>query len=287
MSKNAVNLHNDHAFHFFDEFKLSFIEPIAIGSDIINNSDYYWCNKKRPDAYLFQYTLRGSGTVEINSRKYIADKGKAFFLKMPADESYYFDEENNTAPWEFVYVIFSGSAAEEFYNFLTERTGKIIALPEYHPAIRILIDLCNKSLNSDVKSVFEAGSGLIQFLCSLCIPVASQKSNLVDNAKEYLNNNFEKQITIAMTADYLGVSQSHLSREFIKHTKEKPSDYLTKLRIEKAVELLNSTDMKQNEISRLCGYSNENYFGKVFKKYMKISPSVFREQSKTFGYIKH
>lgn len=236
---------------------------------------------------LFQYTLSGSGTIEIGGKKHIVDKGKAFFLKMPSDESYYFDEENNSAPWKFVYIIFNGIAAEEFYKYSTERTGNIMSLPEFHTAVRILLDLCGKALNSNIKNVFDASSELIQFLCALCSPCISQNSNLVDSAIDYFKNNFEKQITIAMAADYLGVSHSHLTREFLKYTKEKPSDYLTKLRMEKAVELLNSTNMKLKEVSRQCGYSDENYFGKVFKKYIKISPAEFRAQSKTYGYTRH
>ncbi len=287
MYKNRTNFHNDHAFHFFDNFKLSFIDLISVGSDVINNSEYHWCNKERPDAMLFQYTLSGSGTVEINGKKYIVDKGKAFFLKMPADESYYFDDKNNIAPWNFIYIIFNGSAAEEFYAYSTKHTGKIMSLPEFHPAIRILLDLYSKTLNSNIKNTFDASSELFQFLCALCSPCISQNSNLVDNAIKYFQNNFEKQITIAMAADYLGVSQSHLSREFIKYTKEKPSDYLTKLKMEKAIELLNSTNMKLKEISSHCGYSDENYFGKVFKKHMKISPAEFRIQSKIYGYTRH
>lgn len=287
MYKNQANIHNDHAFHFFDNFNSSFIELIAVGSDVINNSDYHWCNKERPEAMLFQYTLSGSGTVEIGGKKYIVDQGKAFFLKMPADESYYFDEESNSAPWKFVYIIFNGSAAEEFYKYSTERTGSIISLPEFHPAVRILMDLYGRALNSNIKNVFDASSALIQFLCALCSPCISQNSNLVDSAIDYFKRNFEKQITIAMAADYLGVSHSHLTREFLKYTKEKPSDYLTKLRMEKAVELLNSTNIKLKDISRQCGYSDENYFGKVFKKYIKISPAEFRAQSKTYGYTRH
>lgn len=286
MCNNEINIHNDHAFHYFDDFKLSFIELIAAGNDIINNGEYYWCNKERPEAMLFQYTISGSGTVEIDGKKYIADKGKAFFLKMPADESYYFDEKNNIAPWEFIYIIFSGTAAEEFYKYVTEHMGNIIALPSFHPAVRILLDLYHKASNSGIKNVFAASSELFRFLCALCTPDTAHKSKLVGKAEVYFQNNFDKQITIAMAAEHLGVSQSHLSREFVRHTNEKPGDYLTKLRMEKAIELLSSTAMKQKEISKLCGYCDENYFGKVFKKYMKISPSAFRAQSKAYGYIK-
>ncbi len=110
-------------------------------------------------------------------------------------------------------------------------------------------------------------------------------SNLINNAKKYIDKNYSKPISLAQTAKYLGVSQSHLSREFVKYTGENPIYYLTKVRLEKSVELLNSTDMNLSDISEACGFSNDNYFSKVFKKHMKISPSEFRKQIRTQNYI--
>ena len=65
---------------------------------------------------------------------------------------------------------------------------------------------------------------------------------------------------------------------------EQPIHYLTKIRLEHAVELLHSADMDTSEISRLCGFADSNYFGKVFKKHMKLSPNRFRKEIREQGY---
>lgn len=285
MCKTGNDICNDYGFHFLDKVKTPFIELITVGKDIRYSSSYHWNNKNRPAAVLFQYTLSGSGTVKIDNKSYIVDKGKAFFLKMPDDESYCFDEKNNQAPWEFVYIIISGEGVLPYFEYAVQHSGKIMDIPDFHPAVKILLDLYNKAENGLIKNAFAADSRAFEFLCALCDMTVKKSSGLTDRAKNYLEQNFEKQITLEAAARQLGVSQSHLSREFVKHTGEKPIQYLTKLRIERAVYLLNSTDLKLDEISSRCGFSDSNYFGKTFKKYMNISPAEFRRQSKLYGYI--
>lgn len=99
-----------------------------------------------------------------------------------------------------------------------------------------------------------------------------------------MEQHFDHPITLLEAAETLGVSQSHLSREFVKYTGEQPIRYLTKVRLEYAVKLLHSTDMRLEEVSAACGFADSNYFSKVFKKYMKASPGELRRQMRALGY---
>ncbi|MBQ3890330.1 MAG: helix-turn-helix transcriptional regulator, partial [Lachnospiraceae bacterium] len=69
----------------------------------------------------------------------------------------------------------------------------------------------------------------------------------------------------------------YLSRIFKENTKENFIDYLTKLRIEKAKDLLNSTQYSMKEICTMCGYSDPNYFSKSFRKNVGVTPTEYRE----------
>jgi len=85
---------------------------------------------------LFQYTISGSGTLLSEGKTYLLEEGDAFFVRMPGEEIYYFDEENNKAPWELIYVLLNGSGAESYYHYITEQFGKVMRLSRYHPAIK-------------------------------------------------------------------------------------------------------------------------------------------------------
>lgn len=287
MHQKSRDICDDYGFCFLDHVEEPAIQLDAVGWQRRNDKSYYWNNKNRPDGFLFQYTLNGSGTLKIEDGIFHVKKGEAFFLQMPENESYYFDEDSDQAPWEFVYMMFSGRAVYSYYEYIRSHAGKIISLPSSHPAIRQLMNLYFQAKNGFLQNTFMAEKEAFHFLCELCNANNGEehRSSLTDRAKVYIEQNFDRPITLAETAEYLGVSQCHLSREFLRYAGEQPIRYLTKVRLEHAIKLLHSTDMKLEEISSSCGFADGNYFGKVFKRYMKASPGELRRQMKAQGYV--
>lgn len=288
MYKRVQDICDDYGFWFLEHVEEPAIQLDAVGWQRRNSKEYYWDNRNRPDCFLFQYTLDGSGTIETKEGTFTVRKGEAFFLRMPGNESYYFDEEKDQAPWEFVYIMFSGKGVSSYYQYIMNHAGKIISIPSHHPAIKQLMDLYFQAKNGLLQNVFMAEGGAFQFLCALCDASSAKErhSSLTDRAKAYMEQNFDKPITLAGAAEHLGVSPSHFTREFVKYTGEQPIRYLTKIRLEHAIKLLHSTDMRLEEISAFCGFSDCNYFSKVFKKYMKESPGELRRQMKAQGYVR-
>ncbi len=287
MLETINDICNNYAFNFLSNVDNPVIKLVNVGREIRRSKKYYWDNQERFSGYIFQYTLNGGGTLKTENQIYTMKKGDAFFIATPSDTTYYFDENNEETEWEFIYITFEGKAVLPYYQYVINRLNNVMHLSEYHPAVKLLFDLYDKAKNGLIKNTFSADSEAFRFLCLLCDNEINfdTMSNLINNAKKYIDKNYSKPISLAQTAKYLGVSQSHLSREFVKYTGENPIYYLTKVRLEKSVELLNSTDMNLSDISEACGFSNDNYFSKVFKKHMKISPSEFRKQIRTQNYI--
>lgn len=287
MCSKAKDICDDYGFRFLDNVEAPAVRLVAVGRESRNSKTYYWDNSTRTPAFIFQYTLNGSGTLKYNNQEHIIKNGEAFFLKIPDNEKYYFDEQINSAPWEFIYIYLEGNAVLPYYNYAIEHFGKIMHLSEFHPAVKAVMELHSKAKNGLIQNAFAADSEAFHILCLLCGTNSNDNehnSNLTNGAKEYIENNFNNQITLSQVAEHLGISQSHLSREFLKQTGEHPVHYLTKVRLEKAAALLNSTNMNLDDISNICGFANRNYFTKVFKKYMKIPPSEFRKQIQAQDY---
>jgi two-component system response regulator YesN len=74
---------------------------------------------------------------------------------------------------------------------------------------------------------------------------------------------------------------SYLSTFFASHNPEGFNEYLNKIRVEKASELLRGGEASISEISGMVGYSDHSYFTKVFKKRTGLSPSQYRIQQLT------
>lgn len=105
------------------------------------------------------------------------------------------------------------------------------------------------------------------------------RSRIVEEAAAYMKENFAKpELTMSMLADYLGISSVTLAVEFKNQMDIRPSDYLANLRMERARELLVSTNMLIREISLSVGYEDDHVFTRRFKKYTGKTPGQYREE---------
>jgi two-component system, response regulator YesN len=106
-----------------------------------------------------------------------------------------------------------------------------------------------------------------------------QYTHLIRQAKEYIQLHYtHSELTLGDVASHVNMSASHFSGIFSQETHQTFKDYLTKVRITKAKELLRSTSLKSAEIAYKVGYSDPHYFSSVFKKNTGLSPIEFRVQ---------
>lgn len=94
---------------------------------------------------------------------------------------------------------------------------------------------------------------------------------------EYISNHYAEQLSLKQVADKFHFNYYYLSSYFSTHSKEGFSEYLNKIRVDKAAELLRNEEIPVSEISFMVGYSDHSYFCKVFKKLKKLTPSKFRK----------
>jgi two-component system, response regulator YesN len=122
--------------------------------------------------------------------------------------------------------------------------------------------------------VIETGCKTIAF-----ISAAHNKkySRLVSEAAQFIEKNYmQNNISLKILAYEMKVSATHLGRIFKAETGEYFSDYVNKVRVEKAKNLLLNTDIKINDIANLTGFNNNAYFYTIFKKWMNINPGDLR-----------
>lgn len=104
------------------------------------------------------------------------------------------------------------------------------------------------------------------------------KRQVIRRVKEIVSENLHKEISLQSIAEKVNYSYTHLSALFKNETGQPFSDYLTKVRIEKAKQLLRETQLKIYEVGSLCGYHNPKYFMSIFKETVGITPSDYRDQ---------
>lgn len=105
----------------------------------------------------------------------------------------------------------------------------------------------------------------------------NSKNELIEKAKEYIQNYYgQEELNEDKVCQYLHISTNYFSTLFKKEMKLTFTSYLTRVRIERAKELLRHTQMKNFEIGQKVGYGEPHYFSYVFKKITGISPTEYR-----------
>ena len=103
-------------------------------------------------------------------------------------------------------------------------------------------------------------------------------SSVLRRAERFIWDNYTRKISLEEIAAYSGLSAPYFSTIFKEEMGENLSSYLNRLRIEKASNLLMTTGKNLSEISEICGFEDQSWFSKIFKKYNGISPGKFRDK---------
>ena len=93
---------------------------------------------------------------------------------------------------------------------------------------------------------------------------------------EYINENYSLDFSLEDVADKVYLSAVYLSRLFKKMAGENFVDYLIRVRMNKAMELLQQPRFKAYEICEMVGYKNSRYFSRLFKQFTGFTPSEYR-----------
>ncbi len=102
-------------------------------------------------------------------------------------------------------------------------------------------------------------------------------SREIIQALSFLQSNYGRQITLNEVAGLVGLSPNYFSSIFKKELGTSFLEYLNRYRIEKSMELLQNTALKTYEIAFRCGFSDEGYYGKTFKKYTGKTPNEYKK----------
>ncbi len=118
---------------------------------------------------------------------------------------------------------------------------------------------------------------MMQLCHELVIPrPAAVYSYHIARSIRYLQDHFQKQITLQDLSRYTNLTPEYFCRLFKSEVGLTFNQYLTRLRMDHAMKLLHLPNSKINQIAPACGYSSVSYFSKVFKEYAGMNPQEYK-----------
>ncbi|WP_249897929.1 AraC family transcriptional regulator [Paenibacillus sp. PK3_47] len=102
--------------------------------------------------------------------------------------------------------------------------------------------------------------------------------HFAEAVRKYIDRNYGCELSLSSVAAVYGVDEAGLSRQFKQHVGVSPGDYITRIRMAKAEQLLQECALKLHSLSALVGCSSISHFVSSFKKYSGKSPKAYRQQ---------
>lgn len=103
-----------------------------------------------------------------------------------------------------------------------------------------------------------------------------KNSRTIQKIKDIISQKYMENLTVARLSEEVYLSPNYISLIFKQETGESVTEYVTKVRMEVAKELLKAPDLKIMDVSDMVGYENSTYFSTVFKKYTGMHPQKYR-----------
>jgi len=228
----------------------------------------------------------GKGWYE-NKSGYREIKANEFVI-LPATDKYLRYGAHAEDPWSLYWVHFCGAKIPHLNS--TYNLEQFLTPTFLHP------DEKRNSLWEEMYNTLEMGYSLdnlsyanfclYHFIASFIFRnhnfsrFQNKDDNIITQAILFMRENLDKRLWIDEIAFKFSYSASHFSSLFRKQTGFAPLDYFIHLKMQKACQLLNLTEMKIKDVSAFIGYDDPYFFNRIFNKEMGMSPSEYRRTNK-------
>lgn len=239
--------------------------------------------------YLFHYIISGRGMLyshsangEIHEYSLEANQG---FLICPGQINMYTADEKD--PWKYVWIEFDGMRAEECLLLAGLKQDQPIYQPQSIEAGELLQNRMLYFSENSAKSPMHLVGSLYLFLDELIEYSASKQSIdekntqdfYINEAVVYIQQNYNRELTIDEVAGFCKLNRNYFSRKFKKMMGCTPQEFLIRQRLTNAAELMRLTDLPIKTIAAQCGYPNQFHFSQAFKKCYGLPPQEWRKQN--------
>lgn len=262
-------------------------QPPRIWECRIRDYENIWSEHRHSARHIeLIYVLEGKFTLVLsNDLRFPAVAGD--FLLVPAGETHR-DVFEPSRGLRVLLIQFEWEGAEEFFERVNNRTLCDLDFATRAETMR-RIDYMHDKWSSGEMSKENLGIqlyGLLALFFASAERSASRSSgapalkrarpDVMRQVKFYLTQNYASSVTLEQLARRFEISTANLSRLFRREFGVGFSRYLTTLRLESAMALLNSTGIPVSEVALRCGFSDSSYFIRIFREHFGTTPKNYR-----------
>ncbi len=166
----------------------------------------------------------------------------------------------------------------DFFDNIENNQYKTLHPQVFNEIKKLLDEAFNAPITNQRKKQSLFQIAVAKLLTEFAVKPERTEKSLVNQVISLMSSPNNMQLTVKEIADQLAFSVEHITRLFKKEALGSPNQIFTQIKLHYACELLSTTDYKTLTISEMVGFSNVNYFNKLFKKHIGVSPMVYHKK---------
>jgi len=232
------------------------------------------------DSFLISAIISGNGSLTVGNETFRLSKGECFFIDCNIPHRY---KSTGGEPWEIMWVHFNGATSRQYYEYFLSHSGNVFRPAFFEKAVSYISEMIdiNESKNPDAEIL---SSDLIVNLLTLTLTSGRDREQYDTALKQklagvnsYIEEHFSEDISLEKLSSEFYISKFYLTREYKKIYGKTIFQHIINCRINYGKSLLRFSDKSVEEIAHLCGFNDQSYFARQFKKAENLTCFAYRK----------
>ncbi|WP_303796524.1 AraC family transcriptional regulator [Ruminococcus flavefaciens] len=242
--------------------------------------DAYAVNRRELDLFLIGAVVSGRGELTVDGENLTLVKGDCFFIDCRRPHSY---KSSDSEPWELMWIHFNGSTSQQYYDFFASNSKNIFRPPFFDKVVSDISKIIELHEKNEQNAELFTSKYIVDLLTiSLTVNNSEQQYDSALKQKlaavnSYIEDHFTEDISLEKLSSEFYISKYYLTREY-KHIYGKTIfQHIITARINYGKKLLRFSDKSVEEIAHLCGFNDQSYFARQFKKSENLTCFSYRK----------
>ncbi len=232
------------------------------------------------ESFLIAAVVSGRGELTVGSEKIVLIKGDCFFIDSRTPYCY---KSSDTDPWEIMWIHFSGSTSQQYYDYFISDAKNIFRPRFFDKVVSAIDEVINVNEKKSPETEIITSKLIVDLLTDAL--TAGSNDNEYDSAlnhklaavSSYIDDHFTEDLSLERLSSEFYISKYYLTREYKRIYGKTIFQHIITARINYGKKLLRFSDMSVEEVAHLCGFNDQSYFARQFKKAENLTCFSYRK----------
>lgn len=231
-------------------------------------------------AYMLVAVIGGHGKLTIENDSFLLSKGDCFLIDC---RNTTFFKNTGSEQWEIMWIYFSGSSSEQYYDYFLSHSRNVFRPHSFDKVVSAISNIIEINEKKNSCADILTSKYIVDLLTIALTSNAadgqydSALGQKLSAVHDYIDECFSEELSLEKLSSRFYISKFHLTREYKRIYGMTIFQHIITARINYGKKLLRFSDKSVEEIAQLCGFNDQSYFARQFKKSENLTCLSYRK----------